>query len=48
MFVRAVWQNRRLVDIKQGVRGAEPPTSRDPLAISRADFRLMTRGLFDR
>ena len=48
MFVRAVWRNRRLVDIKKTTRESEPPTTRDALGLSEPDFRNMTRGLFDR
>lgn len=48
MFVRAVWRNRRLVDIRQGLRETEPPTSREALGVSGPDFAKMTRGLFDR
>lgn len=48
MFVRAVWQKRRLVDPRQGPRQVDIPTSRDALGISGPDFLKMTRGLFDR
>jgi hypothetical protein len=48
MFVRAVWRNRRLVDIKQTLREMEVPTARDALGLSGSDFQKMTRGLFDR
>jgi hypothetical protein len=50
MFVRAVWRNKRLVDIKQTLREMEVPTTRDAILMGSAakDFRKMTRGLFDR
>lgn len=48
MFVRAVWRNRRLVDIKKTRRELDPPTTRDVLGLSGPDFRKMTLGLFDR
>ena len=48
MFVRAVWRNRRLVDIKQTLRELDVPTTRDALGVSGSDFQKMTRSLFDR
>jgi hypothetical protein len=50
MFVRAVWRNQRLVDVKQTLREMELPTSRDAILFGLAakDFAKMTRGLFDR
>ncbi|MBN9316030.1 MAG: hypothetical protein J0I99_09850 [Devosia sp.] len=48
MFVRAVWRQRRLVDLRQTLRETDVPTSRDALGVSGPDFRRMTCGLFDR
>ena len=48
MFVRAVWRSKRLIDLKQGLRETNGPSTRDGLGVSSADFRQMTRGLFDR
>jgi hypothetical protein len=51
MFVRAVWQRRRLVDIKQTLRENDVPTSpreHGLLGLSGPDFKRMTLGLFDR
>ncbi|MGV3490709.1 MAG: hypothetical protein ACO1OG_05235 [Devosia sp.] len=48
MFVRAVWRSKRLVDLKQGLRETQGPSTRDGLGLSGSDFRQMTRGLFDR
>lgn len=48
MFVRAVWRNKRLVDLRQTLRETDVPTSRDALGVSGPDFQKMTRGLFDR
>jgi hypothetical protein len=50
MFVRAVWRNQRLVDIKQTLREMEVPTARDAVVFGTLakDFSKMTRGLFDR
>jgi hypothetical protein len=50
MFVRAVWRQQRLVDIKQTLReiGAPPRRNADILGLSRPDFAQMTHGLFDR
>lgn len=50
MFVRAVWRQKRLVDIKQALREVEISTIRDVVLydISKKDFPKMTRGLFDR
>jgi hypothetical protein len=51
MFVRAVWQRRGLVDIKQSVRENDVPTSpRDHglLGLCGPDFKRMTLSLFDR
>jgi hypothetical protein len=50
MFVRAVWRNQRLVDVKQTLREMEIPTTRDAVLFGLAvkDFPKMTRGLFDR
>jgi hypothetical protein len=50
MFVRAVWRNQRLVDIKQTLRGVEVPTTKDAVMLGMVakDFPKMTRGLFDR
>jgi hypothetical protein len=48
MFVRAVWRLKRLVDIKQTLREMEVPSTRHALGLSGADFKTMTRGLFDR
>ncbi len=48
MFVRAVWRSKRLVDLKQTLREAEGPSTRDGSGVSGSDFRKMTRGLFDR
>ena len=50
MFVRAVWRDKRLVDIKQTLRATENPTVRDAVLFGTAakDFPKMIRGLFDR
>jgi hypothetical protein len=50
MFVRAVWRDKRLVNIKQTLRATENPTVRDAILLGAAqkDFPKMTRGLFDR
>jgi hypothetical protein len=50
MFVRAVWRNQRLVDVKQTLREMDVPTMRDAvlLGLAAKDFPKMTRGLFDR
>ncbi|HVW92225.1 MAG TPA: hypothetical protein VHB74_06415 [Devosia sp.] len=50
MFVRAVWRNRRLIDVKQTRREVELPTSRDAILFGMVakDFPKMTHGLFDR
>jgi len=50
MFVRAVWRNKRLVDIRQNLREMDVPSTRqsDLLGIVGPDFGKMTRGLFDR
>ena len=50
MFVRAVWQQRRLVDPRPTLReiGAPPKRNVDILGVSTPDFPRMTRGLFDR
>lgn len=50
MFVRAVWRQQRLVDIRPTLRemGAPPKRNADLLGHSRSDFPQMTRGLFDR
>jgi hypothetical protein len=48
MFVRAVWRQRRLVDIRQTLRELDVPTTRDALGLCGPDFQKMTRGLFDR
>ena len=50
MFVRAVWRDKRLVDIKQTLREMEVPTTRDAILFGAGakDFHKMTRGLFDR
>jgi len=50
MFVRAVWRDKRLVDIKRTLREVEVPTTRDAILFGATtkDFPRMTRGLFDR
>ncbi len=50
MFIRAVWRNQRLVDIKQTSREMDVPTTRESILFGHAskDFAKMTRGLFDR
>lgn len=48
MFVRAVWRNRRLIDVKQTLRELDVPTTRDALGVSGSEFQKMTRALFDR
>ena len=48
MFVRAVWRSKRLVDLKQGHRETDGPSTRDGLGLSGPDFSKMTRSLFDR
>ncbi len=48
MFVRAVWQQRRLNDLKHSLRDIETPPIRSTDRRARSDFRAMTLGLFDR
>ena len=48
MFVRAVWRQKRLIDLKQGLRETSVPTIRDALGLSGSDFQKMTQGLFAR
>ena len=48
MFVRAVWRQKRLIDLKQGLRVLDVPTTRDALGLSGPDFQKMTQGLFAR
>jgi hypothetical protein len=50
VFVRAIWRQQRLVDIKQTLReiGAPPKRNSDILGVSPSDFPKMTRSLFDR
>jgi hypothetical protein len=50
MFVRAVWRQQRLVDVRPTLRemGAPPKRNTDIFGHSRPDFPQMTRGLFDR
>lgn len=50
MFVRAVWRTRRLVELRQTLRGVDVPNTRDSdlLGATGPDFGKMTRGLFDR
>ncbi|KKC39457.1 hypothetical protein WH87_04415 [Devosia epidermidihirudinis] len=50
MFVRAVWRNRRLVDIKQTLREMDVPSTRDAdlLGLTGPDFHKMILSLFDR
>ena len=50
MFVRAVWRDKRLIDVKQSRREMELPSIGDAVLLGRMgkDFPQMTRGLFDR
>lgn len=50
MFVRAVWRNKRLVDIRKIAREMDGPSTRDAgmLGITAPDFSKMTQPLFDR
>jgi hypothetical protein len=50
VFVRAVWRQQRLVDVRPNLRemGAPPKRNVDILGVSSPDFPKMTRGLFDR
>lgn len=50
MFVRAVWRDKRLIDVKRTQREVELPSSKDAILLGRIgkDFPQMTRGLFDR
>ena len=50
MFVRAVWRDKRLIDVKQSLREVELPQVKDAILLGRIgkDFSQMTRGLFDR
>ncbi|MDR3472683.1 MAG: hypothetical protein P4M09_13520 [Devosia sp.] len=50
MFVRAVWRDKRLFDVKQTLREVEFPPAKDAILLGRIgkDFPQMTRGLFDR
>ncbi len=50
VFVRAVWRQQRLVDVRPNLReiGAPPKRNTDILGVSSPDFPRMTRGLFDR
>jgi hypothetical protein len=50
MFIRAVWQQKRLIDLRPPIRetGAKSMRNVSILGISAPDFPNMTRGLFDR
>jgi hypothetical protein len=50
MFVRAVWRQQKLVDLRPTPReiGAKSRRNISILGISPPDFPNMTRGLFDR
>jgi hypothetical protein len=50
MFIRAVWRQKDLVDLRRAIReiGAKSGRNIGILGISPADFSNMTRGLFDR
>jgi len=50
VFVRAIWRDKRLVDLRPTLReiGAPPKRNVDILGASSADFLRMTSGLFDR
>jgi hypothetical protein len=50
MFVRAVWRDRRLIDVKRSAREIDVPSAADSTLLGRApkDFPKMTSGLFDR
>ena len=50
MFVRAVWRQRKLIDLRRTPRQADVPTIRNAVLFGLAakDFPKMTRGLFDR
>jgi hypothetical protein len=50
MFIRAVWQQKRLIDPRSPTReiGAKSGRNIGILGISPPDFPRMTRGLFDR
>ena len=48
MFVRAVWRQRRLVDLRKGPRELGNPPTRETLALAGPGFEKMICGLFDR
>ncbi|HVX71557.1 MAG: hypothetical protein ACTHKD_17850 [Devosia sp.] len=50
MFIRAVWRQKRLVDLRPILReiGAPPKRNTDILGASAPDFAKMTLTLFDR
>jgi hypothetical protein len=50
MFVRAVWRDKRLVDVRRIPRELDVPTIRNGgiLGLCGPDFAKMTRSLFDR
>jgi hypothetical protein len=50
MFVRAVWRDKRLVDVRRTPRESDVPTIRNGGIIGTCgpDFSKMTQGLFDR
>jgi hypothetical protein len=50
MFVRAVWRNKRLVDIRKIAREMDGPSTRDAglLGIAAPNFGTMTQPLFNR
>ena len=50
VFVRAVWRDKRLVDVRRAPRELDVPTIRNTGIIGTCgpDFAKMTRSLFDR
>jgi hypothetical protein len=50
VFVRAVWRDQRLIDVRRPSReiGAPPKRKIDIFGVCAADFPSMTRTLFDR
>jgi hypothetical protein len=50
VFIRAVWRDKRLVDVRRTPRQLDVPTVRNGgiIGLCSPDFAKMTRGLFDR
>jgi hypothetical protein len=50
MFIRAVWRDKSLIEVRQSTRKSGLPTRRsiEILGVSAPDFVKMTQALFDR